>query len=66
LIGYELPWNNLTVINNCHVTLERSQIEALQLRKRLELKVKQSLILKGRPFCELGTVKGDHFTTPVA
>lgn len=28
LIGYELPWNNLTVINNFHVTLERSHIDA--------------------------------------
>ena len=28
LIGYELPWNNLTVINNFHVTLERDHVDA--------------------------------------
>lgn len=28
LIGYELPWNNLTVTNNFHVALDRSHVDA--------------------------------------
>jgi LmbE family N-acetylglucosaminyl deacetylase len=44
LIGYELPWNNLTVINNFHVTLDRNHIDA-KMRALHEYSSQ-----KGRPY----------------